>query len=171
MVLSISRTLMVPSSATAPEAAPLPVIRAMLLWALVLGSVGMLTELLLIGHRESTAQFVPLALLGVSVGVGAMNLRAPVTSSVRLLQVLMVLLIGSGVLGVGLHYHGNEEFEIEMYPSLSGLALVKETLTGATPVLAPGSMSLLGVIGLAFTYRHPALRARADLAQSQEKQS
>jgi hypothetical protein len=38
---------------------------------------------------------------------------------------------------------------------------MSKALTGATPVLAPGSMSLLGVIGLALTYRHPLLRDRA----------
>lgn len=32
---------------------------------------------------------------------------------------------------------------------MSGLELVRETLTGATPVLAPGSMILLGLVGLA----------------------
>jgi hypothetical protein len=37
--------------------------------------------------------------------------------------------------------------------------LISKTLTGATPVLAPGSMSLLGLIGLAFTYGHPGLRS------------
>jgi hypothetical protein len=45
-----------------------------------------------------------------------------------------------------------------MYPSLGGVQLVRETLTGATPVLAPGSMTLLGLVGLAHTYGHPQLR-------------
>jgi hypothetical protein len=72
---------------------------------------------------------------------------------------------------VGLHYHGNEEFELEMYPSLSGMQLVSETLTGATPVLAPGSMALLGVVGLASTYRHPVLRGPVRVASSQETPS
>jgi len=35
---------------------------------------------------------------------------------------------------------------------------MSKALAGATPVLAPGSMSLLGVVGLALTYRHPLLR-------------
>jgi hypothetical protein len=47
-----------------------------------------------------------------------------------------------------------------MSPSRDGMSLISKTLTGATPVLAPGSMSLLGVVGLAFTYRHPALRSK-----------
>jgi len=48
--------------------------------------------------------------------------------------------------------------------------LLSKTLTGATPVLAPGSMSLLGVIGLASTYRHPLLRSGAQ-ENTEETQS
>ena len=36
-----------------------------------------------------------------------------------------------------------------MYPSMAGMKLVRDTLTGATPVLAPGSMALLRLVGLA----------------------
>jgi hypothetical protein len=49
------------------------------------------------------------------------------------------------------------EFELETYPSISGLALFKEAMMGATPALAPGTMIELGLIGLAYTYRHPLL--------------
>jgi hypothetical protein len=55
------------------------------------------------------------------------------------------------------HYQGNMEFELETYPSISGLALFKEAMMGATPALAPGTMIELGLIGLAYTYRHPLL--------------
>jgi hypothetical protein len=73
------------------------------------------------------------------------------------------------VIGVGLHYTGNAEFEVEMYPSLSGLALVGGALTGATPVLAPGSMTLLGLVGLAYTYRHPRLYRKSDSTTTREE--
>jgi hypothetical protein len=44
-----------------------------------------------------------------------------------------------------------------MSPSRAGLSLMASRRDGATPVLAPGTMSLLGIVGLAFTYRHPAI--------------
>lgn len=153
------------------ESAALTTIRTILLWALVLGAAGMMAELLLIGHDESATQFVPLVLLGAGIVLGASLFVVPSASSLRLLQLLMVLFVGSGMLGVALHYQGNAEFELEMHPSLSGLKLVTDTLTGATPVLAPGSMSLLGVVGLAFTYRHPLLRSHAGVASTEEAQS
>jgi hypothetical protein len=62
------------------------------------------------------------------------------------------LFVASGVVGIALHYRGNVEFEREMYPSLAGMELVEKTLTGATPVFAPGAMALLGAIGLLASY-------------------
>jgi hypothetical protein len=136
-------------------------LRSMLLWTLAFGAAGMLSELLLIGHDESVAQFVPLVLLATGILASGILLVAPTRGRLRLLQLLMTLFLGAGILGVGLHYQGNNEFELEMYPSLAGVELMSKALTGATPVLAPGSMSLLGVIGLALTYRHPLLRGDA----------
>ncbi|MFB3131882.1 MAG: hypothetical protein ACE10K_05095, partial [Rhodothermales bacterium] len=49
------------------------------------------------------------------------------------------------------------EFELEMYPTLKGLELFWESIKGATPALAPGTMIQLGLLGWAYTYRHPAL--------------
>jgi len=158
-------------SSRSSEAATLSTMRTILLWALVIGSGGTMAELLLIGHHESAAQYVPLVLLAAGALAGLSQFFAPSAWVLRSLQLLMFLFLGSGILGVGLHYQGNEEFELEMYPSLSGVALVSGTLTGATPVLAPGAMSLLGVVGLAFTYRHPLFHRHAEVAPSEEAQS
>jgi len=130
-------------------------IRLLLLGTFVVGSIGTLTELLLLGHFESAAQFVPLVLLAVGLAEVVWHVMAPGKASVRALQVTMVLFIVSGGIGAGLHYDGNVEFELEMYPSMRGLELIGKTLTGATPVLAPGTMVLLGLVGLAHTYQHP----------------
>jgi hypothetical protein len=126
---------------------------------LVLGSAGSLAELLLIGHHDSTSQFLPLVLLGAGLVVGAICIVAPTAMRLRLLRALMLLFLLSGLVGVFLHFQGNREFELEMNPSAGGTTLLSKTLTGATPVLAPGSMSLLGAIGLAFAYRHPLLQS------------
>ena len=155
----------------ASDSRTLSTIRTVLLWALVLGAAGTMAELLLIGHDESPAQFVPLVALGLATILGVSILVAPAALSLKLLQLLMLAFLASGIVGIGLHIQGNEEFELEMYPSLSGLELLSKTLTGATPVLAPGSMSLLGAVGLVFTYRHPLLRRQAEVASSKEAQS
>ena len=160
-----------PASRSAPETPPLSTIRTVLLWLVVLGSAGTMAELLLIGHHESLTQRIPLILLAASVVLGGATLALPRRALVRVLQLLMVLMLGGGLLGVGLHYSGNEEFELEIYPTMAGMELVSEALTGATPVLAPASMSLIGVVGLVFTYRHPSLRAPRTAGSHQEVQS
>ena len=137
------------------EPAGLTRLRRFLTGVVMVGVVGMAVELLLIGHTDGWYQLVPVVLLiGTAVAM-AWRLARPRRSTVWVVRTLMLSSVASGVAGVVLHYRGNEAFELEMYPTLSGAALVFETLTGATPVLAPGSMALLGLVGLAVTY-HPA---------------
>ena len=52
------------------------------------------------------------------------------------------------------------EFELEMYPDLAGWKLFKDSMMGATPALAPGAMVQIGLIGLAWTLRHPAFKPK-----------
>jgi hypothetical protein len=125
-------------------------------------------ELLLIGHFETIQQQIPLVLLGLGVLSAGWHAAAPGRATVRTLQAVMALCVVSGLVGVGLHYQGNEEFELEIDPSIRGAELVQEVLTGATPVLAPGSMALLGLIGLTHSYRHPALHGGTATPPSQE---
>jgi hypothetical protein len=73
----------------------------------------------------------------------------------------MLLCVAAGLVGVFLHYRGNVEFELEREPLLRGLALFREAVRGATPALAPGAMAQLGLLGLVYSYRHPALRRDA----------
>lgn len=102
-------------------------------------------------------QLIPLVLLAAGVATLTWHTAAPSRPSVRGIQVAMALFLVSGGIGVGLHYDGNVEFELETYPSMEGVDLVRKTMTGETRVLAPGTMALLGLIGLAHAYRHPAL--------------
>ena len=127
-------------------------VRQLLLLARLAGAAGTGAELLLIGHYEGWQQLVPLALLGAALPIGAWHGLSPGGASLRVLQGLMLLFFLSGALGVVLHYQGNAAFELEMYPSMAGMELVAKTMSGATPVLAPGTMVLLGLIGLALTW-------------------
>jgi hypothetical protein len=114
------------------------------------------------------AQLAPQVLLVAGILVAGWAQIASNGAAIRILQLLMVVFVASGIIGIVLHYQGNEAFELEMSPSRAGMSLVSKTLTGATPVLAPGSMSLLGLVGLAFAYRHPALRSQPGVFSSKE---
>jgi len=142
-----------------PEHRTTRVLRGLLLAVLLYGILGMLAELYLLEHYEEWWQLVPLLLLGVAVPVIGLGWARPSPATLRALQGLMLVFVMAGALGVYQHYSGNAEFELEMYPSRAGFELFWESLKGATPALAPASLSWLGLIGLAYCYRHPALRS------------
>lgn len=140
----------------------LEILRALLLAVLALALLGTGAELLLIGHTEEIWQLLPLIAMGSGLlAIGAIAVR-PTRITVQLFRLLMGLFIVMGGLGLVLHYQGNAEFELEMRPSMSGFELVWNSLTGATPALAPGSMIQLGLLGLLCTLWHPALERTAD---------
>lgn len=132
-------------------------VRRMLLFILVLGLAGTATELLLLEHYEDTWQIVPLALIAAALAILVWHALTRGPGSVRALQALMVLFVAGGAIGVGLHYQANTEFELEANPALTGFQLFKESMAGAMPTLAPGTMIELGLVGLVYTFRHPRL--------------
>jgi hypothetical protein len=117
------------------------------------GAVGLAAELLLLGHVEDRYQLVPLVLLGASVATLAWHAARPSTGSRWAFRLSAWLLVAGGLAGLVLHYQSNVEFELEMYPDLAGLALIRGALTGAIPALAPGALIQLGLVGLAYAYQ------------------
>jgi hypothetical protein len=135
--------------------------RRLALYLLVFGTVGVSAELLLLEHFEDSAQWIPLALLGVGLIAALAVALRPGPRLVRALRGVMLLFVLSGVAGIYFHLKANVEFELELRPSMAGGELVIESLKGAMPALAPGTMVQLGLLGLLVCYRHPALRDRA----------
>lgn len=131
--------------------------RRLVLFVLLLGLIGTGTELLLLEHYEDTWQLAPLVLIALALVALIAHALLRRAGSMVAIQIVMVLAVASGAIGVGLHYNGNAEFEREMYPSIAGFELFSKSMTGATPALAPGTMTLLGLLGLIYTYRHPSL--------------
>ena len=138
------------------------VLRRLLLALVAIGAAGLVAELLLLEHFESALQWTPLLVLAVTLVATGVIWRRPSPGSVRFFQVAMLLCIAAGLVGLFLHYRGNVEFELEREPMLGGLALFWEAVRGATPTLAPGAMTQLGLLGLVYSYRHPALRRDAS---------
>ena len=124
--------------------------RAALLLVLLLGVIGTGVELLLLAHTEDLWQWEPLVMLAVGLPVLLWHAVAGSRWSRRSCGAIMTLYLASGVIGTFLHYRGNVEFELEMVPALGGMTLFREAMTGATPVLAPGTLVQLGLIGLLY---------------------
>jgi hypothetical protein len=139
------------------ESGALRIVRRILLVTLVLGLTGTALELLLLEHFEDWRQMIPLGLIAAALLVLLWHAAHRGPAPVQALQVLMIVFVLAGALGLTLHYRGNAEFELEMYPDRAGLELLREAMMGATPALAPGTMIQLALIGLAYTYRHPRL--------------
>lgn len=135
-------------------------IRGILLAILVLGMLGTGTELLLIKHTEDPKQWIPLLLIAASFFVLIWHAAQRRRRSLRFFQAVMIAFIVAGVVGFYFHYRGSVEFKLESKPSLKGWALFWEAMgSKAPPPLAPGVMIQLGLIGLAYAYRHPVLVA------------
>lgn len=132
-------------------------LRRGLLLIFVLGAVGLGAELLLLGHFEEWRQQVPLALLAFGLVLLAARLLYRGVLILRLFRLTMLAFALGGLVGLYFHLSANMEFELEMYPTLSGLELLAKSLGGAMPALAPGALVQLGLIGLLYTYQHPAL--------------
>ena len=145
-------------------------LRTLLLITLLVSIAGTLLELLLLEHFEDAWQWAPIALLGASLLTLAWHALERGPTSLNVLRGLMVLCIASGFVGLLLHYKGNVEFELEMYPDLSGWKLFKDSMMGATPALAPGAMLQIGLVGLAWTFRHPALKPQSEAQSLEVKQ-
>ena len=136
-------------------------LRQLLLAVVLIGIAGLEVELALLRHAESLTQWIPHIALLIGLLVTAAVYFRPRPKMLRSFQVLMILYLLIGVLGVYLHYRGNVEFALERDPTLSGLRLLWKALRGATPSLAPGALAQVGLLGLLYTYRHPALSGRS----------
>lgn len=144
-------------------------LRRLLLIILLVGLIGTAAELLLLGHTEGAWQWSPILLIGASLALLTWFGATRSSASVRALQAMMLLMLLSGIVGLWLHFAANVEWERESNPSLGGLALYRAALSGAMPVLAPGVMIQLALLGLAFSFRHPALmRSPPDPSTSTE---
>jgi hypothetical protein len=133
--------------------------RRILLVILLLGIAGISLELWLLAHTEDIYMLIPLILAAAAVPTAVTAALRPSPGIIRLLQAVMLLFLLSGVVGMWLHFEVNMEFQLEMDPALTGMALFQKAIHAKTPpALAPGAMIQLGLIGLAYTFRHPALQ-------------
>lgn len=130
-------------------------LRRWLFWTLVLGLMGTETELLLLEHYEDAWQVVPLLLIAFAVTLLAWHRRRHDRRSLSALRMLMVLFLLSGAVGLALHFRGAAEFQRELDPAAETWHLVGTVMrVKAPPVLAPGMMLQLGLLGLAYAASH-----------------
>jgi hypothetical protein len=128
-------------------------LRLWVLGVIVLGLIGTMTELILLEHDEQALQFVPLVLMVVGAGVLAWYAARGDTASLRSLQVVMGLFVLSGFAGMAAHFNGSAEYQLELNPDLGTFELLDKIVHAkAPPLLAPGMMMQMGLLGLAYAF-------------------
>jgi len=128
-------------------------LRLWILGVLVLGLLGTVTELVLLSHYEQPVQLVPVVLIVLALVVLVWHAIGRSTASLRVLLGLMVLFVLASLAGFAAHFYGSAEFQLELEPSLSTWELVEKVMRAkAPPLLAPGMMMQLGLLGLAYIY-------------------
>jgi hypothetical protein len=129
---------------------------------LVMGLAGTGVELVLLKHTDGYLQLAPVLLNVVALLVIAWYGVQRSGTVLRVLQVVMGFFLVSGAVGVFLHLSANVRDARESNPSVGGRELWAEAATGAIPMLAPGTMVQLALVGLAFTFRHPLISRSSD---------
>lgn len=145
------------------------VVRTLVLGVFVFSLLGTGAELILLEHFEDVWMWIPLALMGASILLLVVYGITQKRWSMQAFQWLMILFVVGGFVGVWLHFKGNMEFELEMYPDIEGFKLLWEAMKGATPALAPGTMTQLGLLGLIYTFKHPRLSSNSNTTNKTEK--
>lgn len=126
-------------------------LRRFLLFILVLGLCGTAAELILTQHTEGAWQWTPLVLIGLLLAALAWNAVSQTHVVARIMRLVLLLFLASGVLGTILHWRGKMEFQAESNPKLSSWELFRKSAgTKSPPALAPGVMIQLGLLGLAY---------------------
>jgi hypothetical protein len=134
-------------------------LRRWILVILVLGLLGTLTELVLLEHYEQPLQFVPLVLIVTALAVLWWEFRRRDVGSRRATQIVMALFVLAGFVGFVAHFQGSAEYQLELNPDMSTWELLEKILRAkAPPLLAPGMMLQLGLLGLAYVFSDSKLR-------------
>ena len=133
--------------------AALQAFRRLILAVVIVGIAGIGAELVLLEHWESPLQWTPFIGMGAAtLAITAAGMR-PTRRRVLALRAMMLALIVMGAVGMWFHWRSNLLLELEMNPAAAGWPLVRRVLFGGTPLLAPGAVMHLGLIGLAATWR------------------
>jgi len=118
---------------------------------------GTVVDLLLVEHRQDLFQLIPFVLSRLGLIAVLAALLRPQRTTLRMLQIVMVLNILGSLFGVYEHVEHNMAFALEIRPNTTTSAAFWAALSGANPLLAPGILALAAIIALAATYYHPAL--------------
>ena len=113
-------------------------------------------ELALSGHTEGFYQLIPFVVSGLSLLLIGIWWISKSDWSLKLTRGAMLVSCAASLLGSIKHFQHNLEFELEIRPGTVWTDVFWETISGASPLLAPGILFLAGVMALAALYKWPS---------------
>lgn len=116
--------------------------------------VGTLFELWLVQHYQDAIQWIAFVLGGVGLLAVLLVLVRTGRATILILRVFMALVILGSLFGVYEHVSNNIAFALEIQPNLPIRELWLKGLSGANPLLAPGTLAIAGLLALAATYKY-----------------
>jgi hypothetical protein len=144
---------MPPADADNVAAHRIALLRGWVLGILALGLLGTVTELVLLAHHEQPTQLVPLVLIVLALAALWWEFRSRNLASRRAMQIVMALFVLAGFVGFVAHFLGSAEYQLELNPDMGNWELMEKILRAkAPPLLAPGMMLQLGLLGLAYVF-------------------
>jgi hypothetical protein len=144
-------------SESTKQAETLAKMRSLLLFIITAGLLATEVELLLLGHLKPVLQAFPVLLIFLALAMVVWHVKSGNTTSVRIFQGTMFLCVITGIVGTLIHYIFDIAWTATKDPTLHGFALYKTALGSQAPPVAPAVMVQLGLLGLLYTFRHPAL--------------
>jgi fatty acid desaturase len=132
------------------------VLRRLRLFLLALSAMlfaGTILELALVNHTEDAIQWVAFVLAGIGLLVTLIVLARRGPGTVSLLRWCMLVVIVGSAFGIYEHVFNNIAFEKEIQPNATLSRLMWKGVSGANPLLAPGTLAVAGLLSLAGTYK------------------
>ena len=122
------------------------------------GLLAIAAELVLIEHVENLSQLAPVIVLPVAAVMLAPLALGGVPWNVVVLRSALALVVLAGIAGVGLHVYESWQFQAEIDPSQRAVARAWAAVRAQSPPsLAPGQITLLGLLGLAAASGSPTI--------------
>ena len=125
-------------------------LKKVIISALLFMLMGTALELYLLDHYEDVLQLIPLLCIGTAILFIFLLFFQRTAFLIGVFKFILCITALSGFYGAFLHLRANYEFEQEMTPTANGWELFWESLSGALPALAPGSMIVLALLGYSY---------------------
>lgn len=132
-------------------------IRTFMLLLSILTLITTLIELWMQDHTQTWVQWIPWILCTIGLVTLIPALLRPTRTTLMVLRGAMIVLALGGLVGIGVHFKENLEFQQEIHAGAQFGSIIIDVLKGAAPLLAPGTLVFAALLALGALYAHPTL--------------